>query len=113
MAMPDSGRAARNAGDAWIALLADAQRTFEADPYAKAAIGGAVFLTVLAIGYALGTHPPRDSYGDLIGRDFANMWVGARAALTGKAHALFDHQSYVRLIQGAFGPVPPHNWSYP
>jgi alpha-1,2-mannosyltransferase len=94
--------------------LADAQRTFEADPFAKAAIGGVVFLTVLAIGYALGTHPPRDSYGDLIGRDFANTWIGARAALTGKVHALFDPESYVSLIHGVFGPVRgSHNWSYP
>jgi alpha-1,2-mannosyltransferase len=55
-----------------------------------------------------------DATGNLIGRDFANMWTGARAVTTDAVERLFDYESYRVFQTELFGVVlPPHNWSYP
>lgn len=49
-----------------------------------------------------------------IGRDFVNMWMGARLALSGKVSTLFDWPAYVDLLRTTFWPTYAiHNWSYP
>ncbi|PIO99913.1 glycosyltransferase family 87 protein [Pleomorphomonas carboxyditropha] len=57
--------------------------------------------------------PPRGQFY-VIGRDFANMWMGARLALSGDITTLFDWPAYVALLRKTFWPeFAVHNWSYP
>lgn len=79
----------------------------------KLVIAGAVFLLVFLAGYLIQTHPPRDQYGYLLGRDFVNTWMGARAVLAGQVDGLFHLVHYNQTIQTLFGKLPPLNWSYP
>lgn len=71
--------------------------------------------SVLAFGaaYLLHSHPPHDQYGYVIGRDFVNTWMGARAVVGGHVEGLFHLQAYNREIMALFGKLPPLNWSYP
>jgi len=72
---------------------------------------------VLMLGYFalyLGaSHPPHDASGYLIGRDFVNSWMGARAVARGQVDGLFHLTAYNREITALFGKLPPLNWSYP
>lgn len=83
------------------------------DLFAKVTIGAAVFFAVFFVGYLLASHPPYDGFGYLIGRDFVNMWMGARAALSGHIHAIFDFPAYSQSLHALFPTLPEHNWSYP
>lgn len=83
------------------------------DLYAKATFAAAVFFVVFYLGYLAGTHPPYDSFGYLIGRDFVNDWMGARAVLHGDVHRLFDFPVYSKYLHSVFPTLPEHNWSYP
>ncbi len=57
---------------------------------------------------------PLDAAGYAVGRDFVNVWNGARLALAGEAAILFDRDAYQASLAAAFGPsFPDHNWSYP
>jgi alpha-1,2-mannosyltransferase len=84
-----------------------------ADLFAKATFAGAVFLAVFVVGYLACTNPPRDALGYLIGRDFVNTWMGARAALSGDVGRLSDFHFYLQVLHQTFGALPAHNWSYP
>jgi hypothetical protein len=82
--------------------------------YAKMAIAAAVFMVVFEIGYFAVSKPPFDALGYLIGRDFVNMWMGARAVLTGDPSPYFNFEAYNIALRGVFGPAyPEHNWVYP
>lgn len=88
-------------------------KSLDGDTYAKATVGAAVFFSVFYVGYLVGTHPPYDAFGDLIGRDFVNAWLGSHAVLTGAVGQLFDATSYSSLLHGIFPRLANHNWSYP
>ena len=53
------------------------------DVYAKMTAVAAVFAVVSIASYLFISKPPYDMSGYLIGRDFVNTWMGARAALAG------------------------------
>lgn len=80
----------------------------------KMTVAAAVFAVVFEIGYFINTHPPFDALGYLIGRDFVNSWMGARAAVAGNPAAWFDFETYNTALRALFGAeFPEHNWSYP
>jgi alpha-1,2-mannosyltransferase len=55
-----------------------------------------------------------DTTGNLVGRDFVNMWAGAKAAVGGSLELVFDNALYRASLNQLFGTqLPPHNWSYP
>ena len=83
------------------------------DLYVKVTFAAAVFFAVFAVGYLALTSPPRDALGYLIGRDFVNTWMGARAALSGHVARLCDFPVYLQDMQRIFCRLPEHNWSYP
>ncbi|HVI28291.1 glycosyltransferase family 87 protein [Hansschlegelia sp.] len=57
---------------------------------------------------------PLDAAGYALGRDFVNVWNGARLALAGEPTILFDRGAYQASLAAVFGPrFPDHNWSYP
>lgn len=75
---------------------------------------GTVFFGVFLVGYAVGTQPPLDMLGYLIGRDFLNTWMGAKLALAGDIAPYMDFERYNSVLKAAFGAgFPEHNWSYP
>ena len=48
------------------------------------------------------------------GADFVNPWLGAKLAMEGQVHKLFDLPAYVAALRQAFVPdLAIHNWSYP
>lgn len=72
------------------------------------------FAVVILAFDLLGSNPPFERSGHLIGRDFVNTWMGARAALAGHPAAWFDFATYNAALQQLFGPAfPRHCWSYP
>lgn len=82
--------------------------------YGKMTVAAVVFAVVFEIGYFANTHPPFDALGYLIGRDFVNSWMGARAVWSGHIAAWFDFETYNAALRALFGPnFPEHNWSYP
>ncbi len=85
----------------------------QAGPYAKAVLADGVFCCVLFAGYFLTCHPPHDAFGYILGRDFANMWMGAHAAWSGNWLQLFDVHQYVAALHHQYGTMPAQNWSYP
>jgi len=85
-----------------------------ADLFAKATFAAGVFVVVFVVGFLATTHLPYDALGYLVGRDFLNTWMGARAALDGSIIPLFNFHTYQAIIHHTFGPLPPeYNWSYP
>jgi hypothetical protein len=57
---------------------------------------------------------PFDPVGYLVGRDFVNTWMGAKATLAGNPAPWFDPAIYNAALQQTFGSgYPKHNWSYP
>jgi len=83
------------------------------DLYAKATVAAGVFFAVFAVAYLAQLRHWHEALGNLIGRDFVNTWMGARAALSGQVQQLFDFPTYLRALVQTLGPLPPHNWSYP
>src|SRR5690349_2347342 len=54
-----------------------------------------------------------DIAGFPLGRDFINVWTGARLS-THSIATLFDYGAYYQALQDEFGrDVPFHNWGYP
>lgn len=47
------------------------------------------------------------------GRDFVNVWTGGTLLNAGKSGLLFDLPAYQQFQQSIFGPLNPHNYSYP
>lgn len=47
------------------------------------------------------------------GRDFANLWGGGRLLSERGAEALYDLDAYRAFLAELFGPLKPHNYSYP
>jgi hypothetical protein len=79
----------------------------------KITIFAGLCLLVFLGSYLLQMEPPRDRHGYIVGRDFVNTWMGARAVLAGRVTDLFHIDLHMRQLLAAFGPMPPHNWSYP
>jgi len=73
----------------------------------------AASLLLFGVAYLLHSRPPHDQNGYLIGRDFVNSWMGARAVVGGHVEGLFHLDAYNRAIAALFGKLPPLNWSYP
>jgi hypothetical protein len=60
------------------------------------------------------SHDGYDVTGYKLGRDFANVWLGARLTLEGKLSHLYDFPSYMKEMRALFGPdYTQHNFSYP
>jgi hypothetical protein len=82
--------------------------------YAKMTVAAVVFAAVFEAAYFYSANPPFDALGYLIGRDFVNTWMGARAALDGQVAAWFDFDTYNGALQQTFGAdFPKHHMSYP
>src|SRR5262245_42658969 len=95
--------------------LSELYKKFSADDlYTKLTVAAVAFTVVFELGYFSQTKPPYDALGYLIGRDFVNTWMGARAALAGNPQPWFDFTTYNAALQSLFGSAfPEHNWSYP
>jgi alpha-1,2-mannosyltransferase len=56
----------------------------------------------------------RDVRNNLIGRDFLNIWMGARAAVEGTVSTLYTIPDYMKDVHKLFGAdYPQYNFSYP
>ena len=58
-----------------------------AELFRKLALASGIMVAVLEVGYLLSSPLPYDPIGYLVGRDFANTWLGSRLALTGDPSA--------------------------
>jgi len=77
-------------------------------------IGWSILLAALMIIYVQTARLPFDISHQLIGRDFLNMWMGARAALSGDPATLFEVHHYNAILRHDFSPdLPIYDWSYP
>lgn len=86
----------------------------EKDSFFKLALAIGVMVAGLEIGYLLYCPLPYDPVGYLVGRDFANTWVGGQLALTGAPQTRFGVDAYNELLAEKFGErYPLHIWSYP
>jgi alpha-1,2-mannosyltransferase len=86
----------------------------EKDSFFKLALAIGVMIAGLEIGYLLHCPLPYDPVGYLVGRDFANTWVGGELALTGAPQTRFGVDAYNALLAEKFGErYPLHIWSYP
>ena len=74
---------------------------------------GLIGLIAYVAAYLIQSQPPRDQFGQIIGRDFVNTWMGAKTVLAGRAHEVLQVGLHMRRLTEALGPMPPHNWSYP
>jgi alpha-1,2-mannosyltransferase len=90
------------------------------DLYTKCAFGSAVLLVVANGAYLLGSHPDFfrpswDVLGGPVGRDFLNLWVGARSAFAGGPANWFDGDTYNATVHAMLPPGPVYSfwWSYP
>jgi alpha-1,2-mannosyltransferase len=77
------------------------------------ALIGLIALILYAGSYLALSHPPRDQYGFVLGRDFVNTWMGAKTVLAGHARDVLQVGLHMRRLVDALGAMPPHNWSYP
>jgi alpha-1,2-mannosyltransferase len=94
--------------------LVSAPRNGGAEIFFKLALAMGVVVAVLELAYLLYSPLPYDPVGYLVGRDFANTWVGGELALTGHPGAYFGPRAYNALLAEKFGPTyPAHIWSYP
>lgn len=75
---------------------------------------GILAFSVFYVGYdVIFGFPPRGTFY-AVGRDFVNMWMGARLALSGNVATLFDWTAYVEALRATFWHgMAVHNWSYP
>lgn len=68
----------------------------------------------LALAAYLPAHGWFDRSGQLIGRDFVNLWTAAQLLAEGHIAQAFHIDSYTTALQRLFGTgFPFHNWSYP
>ena len=55
-----------------------------------------------------------DAKSYMLGRDFVNVWLGAKMAVGGQVLGIYTEKDYMAELQKAFGPdYPQHNFSYP
>ena len=86
----------------------------ETSIFFKLAFAFGVLVLGLEIGYLLYSPFPYDPVGYLIGRDFANTWLGGALALTLHPQSHFAVDAYNALLAERFGAnYPFHIWSYP
>jgi hypothetical protein len=86
----------------------------ETSIFFKLAFAFGVLVLGLEIGYLLYSPFPYDPVGYLIGRDFANTWLGGALALTLHPQSHFAVDAYNALLAERFGAnYPLHIWSYP
>lgn len=93
------------------------------DLYAKCAFGSGVMLVIMEAIYLLWSHPAffRPSWGvmsDPVGRDFVNVWMGARSVFAGGPAGWFDADTYNAAVRAMLPSAPPGDsyiffWSYP
>ena len=92
------------------------------DAYRKATAAGLAFLVCMEVMYfALSPAPSfwvpsMDAVGETaIGRDFLNIWIGAKSAFAGGPAVFFDFWNYNLYLQDYFGSADLHHyfWSYP
>jgi alpha-1,2-mannosyltransferase len=89
-------------------------RTPDAELFLKLALASGIMVAGLEIGYLLCSPLPYDPIGYMVGRDFANSWLGGRLALSGDPGAHFGVLAYNAALKDVFGPdYPTHIWSYP
>lgn len=84
--------------------------------HAKITVAATVFAVVFVGAYLYSAAPPFDALGYLIGRDFVNTWMTARAAIAGDGSisTWFDFDTYNSALKENFGPgFPEHNMGYP
>lgn len=51
--------------------------------------------------------------GQIWGRDFVNVWVGAHLVIDGRTAILYRRAEYVAHLRDLVGPLEPHLYSYP
>jgi len=92
------------------------------EAYRKATAAGLAFLVCMEVMYfALSPAPSfwipsMDAIGQTaIGRDFLNIWIGGRAALSDGPAVFFDYWAYNVYLQSFFSTGDLHHyfWSYP
>ena len=92
------------------------------DVYRKAIVAGAVFLVCMEVmyfwlsGVPSFAIPSKDALGETaIGRDFLNIWFGAKSAFNGGPAIFFDFWNYNLYLQDYFATTDLHHyfWSYP
>jgi alpha-1,2-mannosyltransferase len=94
------------------------------DLYAKCAFGAGVMLVVVEVIYFAAWRQPAffrpswDVMGGPIGRDFLNVWMGARSVFAGGPAGWFDADAYNAAVRAMLPPPPPSGpypvfWSYP
>ena len=92
------------------------------DAYRKAIVAGAVFLVCMEVmyfwlsGVPSFAIPSKDALGETaIGRDFLNIWFGAKSAFEGGPAIFFDFWNYNLYLQDYFATTDLHHyfWSYP
>lgn len=92
------------------------------DPQAPAApraaqwlpwIVGAIVVLCLTGRDLLLTHELVIGGQELWGRDFINVWTGGHLVREGRLSILSDVTAYQAYQQQLFGPIGPHNYSYP
>ena len=79
-------------------------RHANADLFLKLALASGIMVAVLEIVYLLYSPLPYDPIGYVVGRDFANTWLGGRLALTGDPGAHFGFLAYNTALKEVFGP---------
>jgi len=95
-------------------LLLPSARPPHAELFLKLALASGIMVACLEIGYLLRSPLPYDPIGYMVGRDFANSWLGGRLALSGDPGAHFGFLAYNAALKEVFGPdYPTHIWSYP
>lgn len=102
-----------------IARATDSRRRLD-DLYAKCAFGSGVMLVIVEVVYWVSSHPVSfrpswDVMGGPVGRDFINVWMGARSVFAGGPATWFDAGTYNAAVRAMLppGPVYPVFWSYP
>jgi hypothetical protein len=72
------------------------------------AVGGLLLRDLV---YTQGFAIPR--FGAVWGRDFANVWIGGRLALSGITDRLYDAEQYAAVQKALLGLRGEYNYSYP
>ena len=100
-----------------VALESDPTRE-NRDTTRMLAILGAFFFVAALVGYlatlSFGPAIPRDGTSLVVGRDFLNVWMYGRAALSADPSRFYDLAAYHQALDALLGPgYPGQNWSYP
>lgn len=81
-------------------------------PFWLALLAAFCVLPSLAEGYAVLWGQAHGYVGKAL-RDGLDFWAGGRLAASGHAALLFDPAGYNRWLNGTYGKLPFHLWSYP